>query len=937
MSKTDSETNPESLSETLFLRSAEEAGEAASWWSNYVGQLSAISPTAQNVLEADCRYILEKGIRGEGGHRASVRRGLVMGSVQSGKTASMFGVAALALDDQMDVVVVLAGTRLSLWRQTFSRLRIQLDTGPEGALRERRRLLVPRPGEVAGPDGRLPLSMLYRLEPAQVRRAIRDRRPIIIVAMKHADHLRALGKSLRETVFPAAAIAGRPFRMIVLDDEADDGSILDAAIEQGEDPIYGSLKQIPRAIAELWNPHAGGIGPDNLESTYVAYTATPQANFLQQDHNPLAPTDFVVALRTAYDVGAIAPRESTYFEPNGFYSYYTGGETFYKRGATAHLCVAAGEDPVLDRADAVRAYLVASAIQHLRSDKLGPRSAQDRVFSSKDEALELGPAPRSMLIHPSALVSDHFEVALDLLEWAGAARLDAEQRLSASIAYLPDALILTLTSNEAAWRKWLTAYIESAAQIRAAFDLPEAKAFPLWSEIADVLRTEIIPGTRLSVVNSDPTADDRPEYEPWEDAEGWHPPRDLSTIFISGNVMSRGLTLEGLTTTLFLRHSNQPFADTQMQMQRWFGYRNRYVELCRLIAPQQQLDMFASFHDGDEALRQVVLHAMNDENTLVPTPIVLQGQGFLATGKIANLRNYPLCPGPKPFIGLVNNGEQEDPNMRVLLDLFESNQSADVSAGGRVRGRMLTNPLALDEAADVLDRLRFAGYAPGSDSWQGQLWAEVQARVESQGGLPATYSLYRPAIPEGSARASKVRRDCPYSISAYMRLWAAALSRRIRGLFPTESALVRWSGLDLEARSRQQPRFWVGIRYGGGPVVDSGSLATLPFSLRVMERTVQDGKFAATWGSRDPSAGPNGYRGDEFLDYYFRGEPPPRPLPDESSWRPVGSDGLILFHVNMLEGQAFPTVTVGVCIPLGGPDQFSATAPAPTPGGSPAE
>ncbi len=853
-----------------------------------------------------------------------------MGSVQSGKTASMFGVVALALDKQLDLTVILAGTRLSLWRQTFSRMQSQLDSGPAGALRERRRILVPRPGEVAGPEGRIPLSMLYRLEPAQVRRAIRDRRPIIVIAMKHADHLRALGKSLRETVFPAATTADRPFRMLVLDDEADDGSILDAVVEQAEDPIYGSLKQIPRAIAELWDPPVGDPAPPNLDATYVAYTATPQANFLQQDHNPLAPTDFVVALRTAYDVGTISPRESTFLEPKGFNSYYTGGETFYRRGVRARLCVPTGEDLAVDRENGVRAYLVATAIKHLRSRRLGARSARDRVFESRDEALSLCPAPSSMLIHPSALVSDHFETARGILAWAGTPGVEPDGPFATSGAFLSTSLGATLMSDEASWKKWFDSYRESATQIRLAFDLPEAAQFPTWPEVSGALRDEVIPGTRVSVVNSDPAADDRPEYEPWEDGEGWHAPRDLSTIFISGNVMSRGLTLEGLTTTLFLRHTSQPFADTQMQMQRWFGYRNAYLELCRLIAPQQQLDFFASYHDSDEALRQAVVRAMNDDNAAAPTPIVLQGKGYLATGKIANLGNQPLCPGSKPFIGLVNDGRQEDPNIDLLASRFQTNQSEEVSAGGRVRGRMLTQPLSLDEAADLLDRLRFAGYAPGADTWQAQLWTEVQERVESQGGLPENYSLYRPRVPGSGEAQSPVRQDCPYSISAYMRLWSAALSRHVRGLFPTESPLVRWSGLDLEARRQQQPRFWVGIRYGGGPLVSSGPLSSLPFTIRAMERTVSDGQLVATWGSRDPGAGPDGYRGDEFLDYYFRQQVPPRPAPDESAWRPVGSDGLILFHVNMPEGQNYPTVAVGVCIPLGGPDQFSATVPSLT-------
>ncbi len=120
------------------------------------------------------------------------------------------------------------------------------------------------------------------------------------------------------------------------------------------------------------------------------------------------------------------------------------------------------------------------------------------------------------------------------------------------------------------------------------------------------------PGTRVSVVNSDPAADDRPLYKPTLDPETgkWRPARDLSTIFVSGNVMARGLTLEGMTTALFQRSSANPLADTQMQMQRWFGYRGAYIELCRVFADPDQLDLFRAYHDMDEAVRVAITEKM---------------------------------------------------------------------------------------------------------------------------------------------------------------------------------------------------------------------------------------------------------------------------------------------------------------------------------------
>ena len=138
--------------------------------------------------------------------------------------------------------------------------------------------------------------------------------------------------------------------------------------------------------------------------------------------------------------------------------------------------------------------------------------------------------------------------------------------------------------------------------------------------------------------------------------------------------------------------------------------------------------------------------------------------------------------------------------------------------------------------------------------------------------------------------------------------------------------------LDLAARSVQQPRFWVAIRYGGGDEIVDPALSSLPFKVRSTERAVENGEVVATWGSRDPGADYLGYRGDEFFDYYARGEIPPTFMADQPPWRPVGSDGLILFHVNQVKGQAHPAVAVGVCIPLGGPDQFAAVVSSADPG-----
>lgn len=276
-----------------------------------------------------------------------------------------------------------------------------------------------------------------------------------------------------------------------------------------------------------------------------------------------------------------------------------------------------------------------------------------------------------------------------------------------------------------------------------------------------LLAQEIIPGTRIAVVNSDPSADDRPLYKPtFDGASGrWRAARDLSTIFVSGTFMARGLTLEGLTTTLFLRASNIPFADTLMQMQRWFGYRGDHIELCRLFASRAQLALFSAYHDIDEAVRAAIAQTMADN--AAPDPAVLQGLSFLATGKIANLGQKSLCPGAKPFVKLVADSSRPDPNVEVVADLFSTRQSAEVRGGSTVRGRMLATPLGLADAAAVLERLVFGTYRPGVTTQIGDLWAGVQARVAEAAPLADGDPFYRPPEPRGTP--SPVRRNCPYA------------------------------------------------------------------------------------------------------------------------------------------------------------------------------
>jgi len=75
----------------------------------------------------------------------------------------------------------------------------------------------------------------------------------------------------------------------------------------------------------------------------------------------------------------------------------------------------------------------------------------------------------------------------------------------------------------------------------------------------------------------------------------------ISVIAIGGDKLSRGLTLEGLSVSYFLRASKM--YDTLMQMGRWFGYRPGYVDLCRLFTSEELNEWFRHITIASEELR----------------------------------------------------------------------------------------------------------------------------------------------------------------------------------------------------------------------------------------------------------------------------------------------------------------------------------------------
>ena len=77
---------------------------------------------------------------------------------------------------------------------------------------------------------------------------------------------------------------------------------------------------------------------------------------------------------------------------------------------------------------------------------------------------------------------------------------------------------------------------------------------------------------------------------------------NLKAVLIGGNRLSRGLTLEGLVVSYYVRNAGT--FDTLLQMGRWFGYRESYVDLTRLWTTDDLAGRFSSVALAEEELRR---------------------------------------------------------------------------------------------------------------------------------------------------------------------------------------------------------------------------------------------------------------------------------------------------------------------------------------------
>jgi hypothetical protein len=496
------------------------------------------------------------------------RSGLVVGQVQSGKTGNYIGLACKAADAGYKLIVILAGIDNSLRSQTQLRVDegfIGFDTQYQQRYDEERQSSYIGVGLLRGAP-RLPAaSLTTSAEKGDFGRAVAKSTsipvgdyPVVLVIKKHRRILDYVRKWIVEregqhTPDGKKKIV-RDVPVLVIDDEADNASVNVATVDPDAEPA-----KVNAAIRHLLESFE--------KAAYIGYTATPFANIYidpAADHEKygadLFPNHFIESLR--------AP------------SNYLGPERVF------------GLQPADPDDDDIEPLPIVRPVEdHLTWMPDGhkkdwvPPAALPRSLSQAISVFVLSCATRQARgqVHDHKSMLIHVTRFQDVQKRVGEQVGEHLQLLKDRIRYGdPGAPV-----QEELRRLWDRDFVPTSTWFPAD-QAPPVSWEQVWPEVRSAAEK-----IQVRVVNG--RSSDALQYYD-------HRREGLSVIAIGGNKLSRGLTLEGLTVSYYLRWTKM--YDTLLQMGRWFGYRPDYEDLCRLYTTPDLRDAYVEITAANDELRR---------------------------------------------------------------------------------------------------------------------------------------------------------------------------------------------------------------------------------------------------------------------------------------------------------------------------------------------
>lgn len=542
------------------------------------------------------------------------KKGLVVGSVQSGKTSNFNAVVNSSIDIGYKLIIVLSGIMEDLRRQT----QIRTEKEVEGKMIAQDTFI--GVGEITsfGVSGIYPdvnQIIIPTSRDKDFNRNMKDsdfslNHVNILICKKNTSVLQNLLLWLKEYLLENNDKHNIPF--LIIDDEADNASINNLGYRGKEyaNKINGHI----RALLSLFN-----------RKTYIGYTATPFANILQ-DWNKEPESKWIVRdsknnIDLEFDqVGNLFPDD--FIELLIPPSNYIGPKNFFETRIEEIKKI----DPLLAKPLTDHIEYFPERVEELSDGSLiGVKKYNNKSEYDNDSGSEtrFGSYQNYREVTRATTKYDKFPIeipksldeAIKCYIISIAIRLARRPELIQSKLFHPHNTMLihisrfsdwqcmtkkllikrieelryklnndTLTSKDSIFKEferiWIIYFADAVNNIKEY--LPEnyddeylvKKSF---LDVRDFL-VSAIDGIEIKAVNT--VEKDVLDYESGE----------KKYIVIGGNKLSRGFTLEGLTINYFIRNTN--YADTLLQMGRWFGYRPGYLDCCKLFTTTETFDKF---------------------------------------------------------------------------------------------------------------------------------------------------------------------------------------------------------------------------------------------------------------------------------------------------------------------------------------------------------
>lgn len=486
------------------------------------------------------------------------RKGLVIGDVQSGKTANYTSVCNKAIDAGYKVIIVLAGRTNTLRRQTQKRLESDFVGLRKDDANQRKGEILPTIpvgvnyyGDVSGYSVESITTNVTdfskRVADSRANSIDEHMRPYLFVVKKVKSVLDNLAEWLGGKNHNILNVP-----MLLIDDEADDASV---NTKTADSPT--TINACIRRILSLFS-----------RSTYLGVTATPFANILIDPYIPgtetidpdLFPEDFICCLPTP--------------------DLYIGSEKMFR------------DEQEIKRVIPIEANDVKSAFpfKHKKTQEI---SAVPESLKTAIRYYAITNAVRDIIGHTKT----HRSMMINVSRF-----VDVQNRLKNKVFdFWNDEVMLYIKSYSMMGDKAIE--YKPIRQIKAVFD--DAKVEKYYGISWDQIQMHLYDSnSRVSIVAVNQKSSDALDYERYEKENN----DGMRVIAIGGDCLSRGLTLEGLCVSYFYRNSQM--YDTLMQMGRWFGFRDGYEKLVRVWMADDALAWYTHISEATEQLK-VEVHRMN--------------------------------------------------------------------------------------------------------------------------------------------------------------------------------------------------------------------------------------------------------------------------------------------------------------------------------------